>query len=86
MFKFTQGIIGAVFVLIISFFAFNMYFVIDAKNNGEKVYQIQVNSFNGIEMYMTNEYTKDEKTGCINFKDMVGIKRIVCNNYTITEF
>lgn len=86
MFKSVRTIVVIFFVAILALIAFQGYLVVSAKNRGEKVYQIDVNSFNGVETYMTNEYSKDEKTGCITFKDMIGIKRIVCNNYTITEY
>lgn len=86
MFKSVRTIVVIFFVAILALVALQFYLVVGAKNRGEKVYQIDVNSFNGSESYMTNQYTKDEKTGCITFKDMIGIKRIVCNNYTITEY
>jgi len=38
------------------------------------------------ETYTTREYTRDKESGCIIFKDEIGIKHVVCNNYTITEY
>lgn len=86
MFKTIRALIVLFFVIILALFILQGKLVLDAKNRGEKVYQIEVNSFNGVETYMTNEYTKDKETGCISFKDMIGIKRVVCNQYTITEY
>jgi hypothetical protein len=60
--------------------------VVNSINGGKKLYEVKVNSYNTYESYLTNEFTKDKETGCITFKDEIGIKRIVCNNYTITEF
>ena len=75
-----------VFLLIIGsiLFRVNMYF--NAKNSGKAIYEIHVNRLNESESYMTSEYTRDKETGCISFKDEFGIKRIVCNDYTITEY
>lgn len=86
MFKSVRSIVVIIFVGILFLIALKGYLIVGAKTRGEKIYEIEVNSFNGQEIYMTNEYTKDEKTGCITFKDMIGVKRVVCNSYTITEY
>ena len=57
-----------------------------AISTGKKLYQISVNKFNETETYLTESYTIDPTTKCIVFKDMMNIKRTVCNNYTITEY
>jgi hypothetical protein len=60
--------------------------ITEAKKNNKTIYQIEVNNFNNFESYTTTEYEKEEKSGCIKFKDEFGIKHIVCNNYSITEY
>jgi hypothetical protein len=59
-----------------------------AISSGKTVYVIDVNKFNEIETYYTTEYTVDEKTKCITFKNMIGFSKnkTVCNSYTITEY
>lgn len=86
MSKSVRSLVVFICVGFLLLIALRVFLIVDLKNRGEKIYQIEVNSFNGQEIYMTNEYTKDEKTGCITFKDMIGVKRIVCNSYTITEY
>lgn len=86
MFKFVRGFIVGVFIIIIAAFVVKGILVYNAVKSGKVIYQVDVNSFNGGESYLTKEYTKDEKTGCITFKDEIGIKRVVCNNYTISEY
>jgi hypothetical protein len=75
-----------VFIIIIGTFIFKIGLITDAKRNNKTVYQIEVNNFNNFESYTTTEYEKEEKTGCIKFKDEFGIKHVVCNNYSITEY
>jgi hypothetical protein len=75
-----------VFLLIVGGIIFRAKIILDAKKEGKTIYEINVNNFNNIETYTTSEYTRDEKSGCISFKDEFGIKHVVCNNYTITEF
>ncbi|MEN6292319.1 MAG: hypothetical protein ABFD07_09955 [Methanobacterium sp.] len=60
--------------------------VVNAKRDNQTIYQIDVNSYNSVESYTTTDYTKDEKSGCIKFKDEFGLKHTVCNNYSITEY
>jgi hypothetical protein len=85
-----SSLIKVFFVIVITVIILSLLFrvnmVLDIKKNGKTIYQISVNKFNEVETYMTGEYTRDEKSGCISFKDEFGIKRIVCNNYTITEY
>ena len=78
--------IGIVAVLIIASFVYKINFITDAKRTNKPVYEIEVNTYNHIEIYTTTEYIRDQSTGCIRFKDAFGIKRVVCNNYTITEY
>lgn len=85
-FSFTRGIVLMVFIFIIGMFLFRGYLIYDAKKGDKSMYEIEVNNFQNVESYLTKEYTKDEKTGCITFRDEFGIKRIVCNNYTITQY
>ena len=75
-----------VLIIIIGTFIFKVGLITDAKRNNKTIYQIEVNNFNNVESYTTTEYEKEEKTGCIKFKDEFGIKHVVCNNYSITEY
>lgn len=84
--SFVRGSVIMVFILIIGMFIFKGFMVYDAKKNNKPIYEVNVNNFQRIETYMTYEYSKDEKSGCITFKDEFGIKHIVCNNYTITQY
>lgn len=85
-FSLMRGFIVLVFIFIIGMIGFKAYLVIDAKKSDKQIYEIHVNNFQNPESYLTKEFIKDEKTGCISFKDELGIKRIVCNNYTITQY
>jgi hypothetical protein len=85
-FSLFRGIFVVVFIAVIGLFLFKGYLVMSAKKSNKTIYDIQVNNFQTVENYLTTEYAKDEKTGCISFKDEFGIKHIVCNNYTITEY
>jgi hypothetical protein len=86
MFSFTKFFIIFVFIIIIGGIIYKGVMVVNAKNNNQTVYEIDVNTYNSVESYTTTEYTKDEKTGCIKFKDEFGLKHTVCNNYSITEY
>jgi hypothetical protein len=86
MFSFTKFFIIFVFIIIIGGIIYKGAMVVNAKNNNQTVYEIDVNTYNSVESYTTTEYTKDEKTGCIKFKDEFGLKHTVCNNYSITEY
>lgn len=85
-FNLVKIFIFFVFGFIIGGFIYRTYIVVDAKNNNKTIYEIEVNNFNVVESYTTTEYTRDDKSGCIKFKDEFGIKHTVCNNYSITEF
>jgi hypothetical protein len=85
-FNFMKIMFVLVFIIIIGGVMFKFFMIADAKSNNKTIYQIEVNSFNDIESYTTTEYDRDGKTGCIQFKDEFGVKHIVCNNYTITEY
>lgn len=61
-----------------------LYLILGSRD--KTIYEIRVNTYDHPESYMTNEYTKDKESGCINFKDAFGFKHTVCNNYTITEY
>lgn len=84
------GFFKIVFVVIIGIilasFVFKIAMVVDAKGKGGKIYTIEVNTFNSVESYTTSEYERDDKSGCIRFKDEFGIKHTVCNSYTISEY
>ena len=86
MFKTVKLIIIASFIFIVGMFILRGTLIVRSLKSKERVYEVVVNSYNGAQSYLTNEYTKDKETGCITFKDEVGIKRIVCNSYTITEY
>ncbi len=77
-----------VFVIVIGIFIFHGVVIGSALLKGEKIYVIDVNKFNDIETYYTTEYTIDEKTKCITFKNLIGFskKKTVCNDYTLTEY
>jgi hypothetical protein len=81
-----KGFFVIIIVIIIGGFIFKVGLITEAKKNDKTIYQIEVNSFNSVESYTTTEYEKEEKSGCIKFKDEFGIKHIVCNNYSITEY
>lgn len=85
-FNFLRFTFVIVFIGIIGMFVFRILMISKARNDGKTIYEIQVNSFNHVENYATTDYVKDDNTGCIKFKDEFGIKRIVCNDYTITEY
>ena len=72
--------------LIIGLIAFKVVFISRAINSGKTLYQIDVNTYKHGETYITEKYIVDPKTKCISFKDEMGIKRIVCDGYTITEY
>jgi len=52
-----------------------------------ETYVITVPSYSGeaSTTYMTKHYSKDS-TGCISFKDEIGLNRIVCGPYTVSSF
>lgn len=83
---YIKGYFVFVLLLIIAIFGFRIYLVVDAKKTDKPIYEIEVNNFNNYEVYLTKSFTKDEKTGCISFRDEFGVKHIVCNNYTITQY
>lgn len=84
--KYFRLFFGLIVFIIIGTIVFRTYFILNSTKSNKKVYEIQVNNFNTHESYLTYEFTKDPQTNCISFKDEFGIKRIVCNNYTITEY
>lgn len=77
---------GFILFLIITLIALRATMVFTAMKSGKTMYQIDVNNFNNPESYLTTSYEKDEKTGCIKFKDEFGVKHIVCNSYSITQY
>ena len=85
-FKFFRVIFIGMFLAIIGAFIFKIGLVTDAKRNNKTIYEIEVNNYNNVESYTTTSYEKDKESGCIKFKDEFGMKHIVCNNYTITEY
>lgn len=85
-FKFFNVIWVLFFVVFIGTIIFRIALVTNAINSDTPMYEISVNSFNRVETYITTEYERDQGSGCIRFKDEFGIKHIVCNNYTITEY
>lgn len=89
-FETTTSLIKAFMVLVVTLiigaFVFKINLITTARHNNKPVYEIEVNNFQNMETYTTTEYTRDQNTGCIKFKDEFGIKHTVCNNYTITEY
>lgn len=83
--KFTFFFVAMISIMVI-LVTLKASIIFRAKNSGKTIYQIEVNSFNRLESYTTTDYVRDEKSGCITFKDEFGIKHIVCNNYTIAEY
>ncbi len=77
---------GLIVLIILTFIGIRFTMISNSIKGGKSVYEINVNSFDKNESYITNEFTRDKETGCISFKDEFGIKRIVCNNYTITQY
>jgi hypothetical protein len=75
-----------IFLIFVALIGLKSTLIFNAKKDGKAIYEIDVNNFNKHEIYMTSEYTRDEQSGCIKFKDEFGIKHIVCNNYTISEY
>lgn len=84
--RLSKGIFVVIVVIILSMITLRIVVVTNAMKDGKTVYGINVNSFNSHESYITKEYTRDKMTGCVTFKDEFGITRVVCNNYTITEY
>lgn len=85
MFKFAKFFIGAAITLFVILICLRFFFVYSSITSGEKIYQIDVNSFNGPESYITKEYQKDAQ-GCLTFKDEFNFQHTVCNSYTITQY
>lgn len=83
---FLKIIVTVVGFLVVSFILLRMGFMVETKTKGKTLYSIEVINFTKSETYLTSDYTRDKNTGCISFKDMLGVKRTVCNNYTITEY
>ena len=83
---FLKILVTVVGFLVVSFILLRMDFMVETKTKGKTLYSVEVINFTKNETYLTSDYTRDEKTGCISFKDMLGVKRTVCNNYTISEY
>jgi hypothetical protein len=75
-----------IFIAIVGSIIFRASIIMSARKSGKTTYEIRVNSFKGSQDYITTEYTRDKETGCISFKDEFGVKQIVCNNYSISEY
>ena len=73
-------------VVVITSIVVRIVMISRAKGDNNVAYHIQVNSYGTYESYVTKNYTKDRTTGCIEFIDELGLKRTVCNSYTITEY
>jgi hypothetical protein len=85
-FKFMKVFFTIIMLFVIGGITFRGVFISRALNSGKTLYQIDVNNFQNVETYITDNYIVDPNTRCVSFKDEMGIKRIVCNNYTITEY
>lgn len=86
VFSFSRIFVGFVIILIIALFIFRGTFVYQTFKSGKPVYQINVHTLNTNETYLTTEFKKDSSNGCISFKDEIGMKRVICGSYTITEY
>ncbi len=53
---------------------------------GKKTHIITVHTFSGEETYTTSEYKIDSVTRCVSFRDLIGIPRTICSNYSITTY
>ena len=62
-------------------------FKLNVISQGGETYVITVPSHSGeaSTTHMTKHYSK-HKTGCISFKDEIGLNRIVCGAYTVSLF
>jgi hypothetical protein len=85
-FRVSSILISLLFAILLGMLLFRGVFIARAINSGKTLYQIDVNRLNEHETYITDNYIVDPNTKCISFKDEMKIKRIVCNNYTITEY
>ena len=85
-FGFFKGFFVVIFLIFIGLLIFKGVFISRAINSGKTLFQIDVNNYKDNETYITEKYIVDPNTKCVSFKDEMGIKRIVCNNYTITEY
>ena len=85
-FGFFKGFFVVIFLIFIGLLIFKGVFISRAISSGKTLYQIDVNNYKDMETYITEKYIVDPNTKCVSFKDEMGIKRIVCNNYTITEY
>lgn len=86
MFRIVSAFTALVFLAIIFFMGLIATMNYRSLSGGEKMYEITVNNYQTPESYLTSKYEKDAESGCITFKDEFGFKKIVCNNYTITEY
>ncbi len=55
-------------------------------SQGKHTHIITVHTFSGEETYTTAEYKIDPTTRCVSFKDLIGIPRTICSNYSITTY
>jgi hypothetical protein len=81
-----RGMFVLILLLVLGAIAFKAIFISREISNNKTLYQIDVNTYQNSETYLTEKYIVDPNTKCISFKDEMGIKRIVCNNYTVTEY
>ena len=85
-FRFVKVIFIGILSIVAISFIFRIVMIAGVWGSGGKVYTIDVNTFNSVESYTASGYERDDKSGCIRFKDEFGISHVVCNNYTITEY
>jgi hypothetical protein len=77
---------GMVAAAVVGILIFKGIMIGTAVSKGERIYNIDVHTYVGVESYTAKNYTVDEKTNCITFNDMVGRKHTVCGNYTVTQY
>ena len=85
-FRIIKGLFIVIAIGMVGLLVLKGVFITRALNADKTLYQIDANSFNGSQVYITEKYIVDPNTKCVSFKDEMGIKRTVCNNYTITEY
>lgn len=86
MIRFVKIVFAVLGFVVITSIVIRIVMVSRAKGDNNVAYHIEVNSYGRYESYVTKNYTKDKTTGCIEFIDELGLKRTICNSYTITEY
>ncbi len=80
--KSTVKTIVIMILMVILGLWFKFFLYLRAESRGESVYEISLDN----NSWMCTNWTQDPGTGCIKFKDLSGIKHVICDNYTITKW